>query len=67
MSDDLKVFIICVLFNVLGVIFMSIKDKENVPRNLKEFFKDWWYVIKTAIIPLFLILLFCALIGWVNS
>lgn len=65
MSDDLKAVIFCVLFNVLGVVFISIKEKDgkNIFRNLGEFFAEWLHVIKTVIIPLLIILLICFVIG----
>ena len=58
-DDDIIVIVLCCLASIVGVIIISIKERENILRNLSDFFKDWWYVIKSVCV-VFAILLFIA-------
>ena len=47
--------IVCIVLAIVGVIIISIKDKENPWENLISFFSEWWVYIRAG-------LLFCGLL-----
>jgi len=51
-----KEWVIYIIILVLLVIVMSIKEKENVFRNLVDFFVEWFGVLKTIVPPLAIII-----------
>lgn len=54
----------CVALCVVIVIILSIKDRENIFKNIGEFFAEWWSYIKNYGIYAIIILVIIAILSW---
>jgi len=38
----MEVFILCIVFALVILVIISLKEKENPLENIAKFFQEWW-------------------------
>lgn len=61
---DWQTILIAVVFSIVGVIIIAIKDGDNIISALTEFFVEWRRVILKVIPGLIIIFGILIVIGW---
>ena len=47
--DTIILSVLCAVLSIVGIIIISIKDKENIWENLIAFFSEWWVYIRSGL------------------